>query len=293
MTEDIIHTNSTPLGRNRKKGIVLLLVSASFFSFSGIFVKGVSASAADVVFWRALFGAIFMFLWVYFSGRWKTELVLNRQVSLLASLAVICTTTFLMSFKFTSIANVAILYAATPLFAGAFGWVILSEKFPLREILLSILALFGVGVVVFGSLGTVNLLGDTLAIVMSITLALIIVIFRKYPDTSSGAVNVYSCVALVLLFSFFSEPFNVPILEVGILAVFAVFFIVAYVTLQEGSKILPPALVSLLSIMETPLAPVWAWLVLSEIPSAMTVLGGSIIMFAVVSAVVEFKGETT
>ena len=126
-----------------------------------------------------------------------------------------------------------------------------------------------------------------LRIVMAGALALIIVMFRKFPDTSSSAVNVYSCLVLVGLFSLFSDPFHVPLTEIAILGVFAFFFILAYVTLQEGSKILPPALTSLLSILETPLAPIWAWLILSEYPTLMTILGGCIILFAVLTAIFE------
>ena len=155
--------DAKPKNNSRRHGVVLLIISASLFSFSGVFVKGVSASAADVVFWRAVFGALLMFVWVVISSQVRTELKFTKQVALLAGLAVICTTTFLMSFKFTSIANVPMIYAATPLVAGALAWLILAESFPLRDILLSLLALFGVGVVVFGSLGTVNLLGDFLA----------------------------------------------------------------------------------------------------------------------------------
>lgn len=275
--------------QNKKKGIIYLLISAIFFSFSGIFVKGVEATGADVVFWRAVFGAVFMFAWVLISSDIRQDMRLKFPVLILAGLAVICTTTFLMAFKYTSIANVAIIYAATPLVAGILGWLILSEQFPLKDILLSFLAFLGVGVVMFGSLGTINLLGDFLAVVMAITLGLIIVIFRKFPKTSSGAVNIYSCIVLVIIFSIFASPQTTPMYDIGILAIFALFFIIAYVTLQEGSKVLPPALTSLLSILETPLAPVWAWLFLSELPGLATVLGGLIILIAVFGAIVGSK----
>ena len=271
----------------KRKGVIYLLVSAVFFSFSGVFVKGEEATGADVVFWRAAFGAVFMLAWVAISSDIRQDMRLKLPVVILAGLAVICTTTFLMAFKYTSIANVAMIYATTPLVAGMLGWLILSERFSLKDILLSFLALFGVGVVVFGSLGTINVLGDSLTIIMATTLALIIVLFRKFPETSSGAVNIYSCAVLVIIFSFFASPQTVPLQEIIILAIFALFFIIAYVTLQEGSKILPPALTSLLSILETPLAPLWAWLLLSELPALMTVIGGLIILIAVLAAIAE------
>ena len=110
-------------------------------------MKGVEATGADVVFWRAVFGAVFMLAWVAISSDIRQDMRLKLPVVILAGLAVICTTTFLMAFKYTSIANVAMIYATTPLVAGMLGWLILSERFSLKDILLSFLALFGVGVV--------------------------------------------------------------------------------------------------------------------------------------------------
>lgn len=272
---------------DRKKGLIYLVISAFCFSFSGIFVKGVEASGADVVFWRALFGVILVLLWVYGTSQVKKQLKISWSMVFIAGLAVICTTTFLMSFKYTSVANVAIIYAACPLIAGFLGRVILAENFSIKQIIFCLLALTGIVVVMRGSLGTINIYGDTLAIIMSATLALIIVLFRKYPNTASGGVNVYSCITLVAIFFFIGDPISVPVHEILILALFALFFIVAYVTLQEGSKLLPPALTSLLSILETPLAPVWAWLFLSEFPTASTLIGGAIILVAVMLAVLE------
>lgn len=267
--------------------MIYLLVSAVCFSFAGIFVKGVEASGADVVFWRALFGAFFVLAWVAMTSQIERQIRPERRVFLIASIAVVGTTAFLMSFKHTSIANVAIIYATTPLVSGVLGWIILSERFSLKQIFFSLSALAGVGVVVYGSVGSINIYGDTLAIIMVATMALMIVLFRKYPETASGGVSFYSCAALAIGFSVIGDPVSVPIEEIGILALFALFFIVAYVSLQEGSKILPSALASLLSTLEMPLAPIWAYMILAEVPALTTVIGGVIILTVVLCAVLE------
>jgi len=58
-------------------------------------------------------------------------------------------------------------------------------------------------------------------------------------------------------------------------------FSAASVTLAEGAKRLPAAETALLSALETPLAPVWAWLMFSEIPAVLTLVGGAIVLLAV------------
>ncbi|WP_423909975.1 DMT family transporter [Candidatus Spongiihabitans sp.] len=269
---------------NQKIGIFYLLISAVLFSFAGIFVKGVEASSWDVIYWRALFGVIFVVIWYGFRLQLGKQLRLRMSGFSIALLAVICTTAFLSSFKFTSIANVAMIYAVTPLMSGLLGWVILREHISKQELIASIFAIIGVAVVVNGSVGQINIYGDGLAIVMAVTLALIIVLFRKYPDTPSGGVNILSCAILVLMCSLIGTPFSVPFHEIAILAFFGLLFVTAYITLQEGAKILSPTLTALLSILETPLAPIWAWLILSEIPVLSTIVGGAIVLIAVLVA---------
>jgi len=82
----------------------------------------------------------------------------------------------------------------------------------------------------------------------------------------------------------FGDPFTASFRDVLVLAVFALVFVIAYVTLLEGAKLLSPTLTALLSILETPLAPIWAWLVLSEIPNLSTMIGGCIVIMAAIVA---------
>lgn len=82
------------------------------------------------------------------------------------------------------------IYAMVPLMAGILGWLILRENVSRSELIASIIAFAGVGIVVQGSLGQINIYGDSLALFMTITLALMIVLFRKFPDTPSGGVSI-------------------------------------------------------------------------------------------------------
>lgn len=278
--------------RNKRLGVTLLLTSAFCFSFAGVFTKGVQASNWDVIFWRALFSILFVLLWYKSRGQLKQQFKLDRQGVLISILAVICTTAFLSSFKFTTIANVAMIYATVPLAAGIIGWIILGERISRSEFLASIVALLGVGIVIQGSIGQIHLVGDLLATLMTICLGLVIVLFRKYPRTPAGGVNLLSCSILVLMCTFLGSPTTVPLNEVIILAVFGLFFIVAYITLQEGSKLLSPTLTGLLSMLEAPLAPVWAFIILSEFPDSTTLVGGAVIILAVLGATVRSSVRT-
>ena len=70
--------------------------------------------------------------------------------------------------------------------------------------------------------------------------------------------------------------------EIGILVAFGLVFAAASVLLVEGARLVPSAKAALISALETPLAPLWAILILGEWPSYTAVFGGTIIILAVV-----------
>jgi len=265
-------------------GLVYLLISAVCFSFAGVFVKLVDTGNWGVIFWRAGFGLLFLIIFYSCAGRLTEQVRMQVSGVVISLVAVVSTSAFISSFQYTSIANVVVIYASTPLLSGILGWWWLREAVSSREVFASIATFIGVGVVVLGSLGQINIFGDSLAIVMAVTMAMIIVLLRKFPDTPSGGVNLLSGAILMPICILFGDPFATSIRDVFVLALFALVFVIAYVTLLEGAKLLSPTLTALLSILETPLAPIWAWLVLSEVPVLSTVIGGTIVTMAAIVA---------
>jgi drug/metabolite transporter (DMT)-like permease len=262
------------------------LVSAVYFSFAGVFTKGVAAGSWDVIFWRAGFGLVFLIIFYAGTGQIHRQVNVKPSGFMISLIAVVSTTAFITAFKHTMIANVAMIYASTPILAGLMGWWAMRETISRKEFVASIAVLFGVGVVVHGSLGTIDIYGEALAILMVLTMAMIIVLFRKFPETPSGGMNMLSCAVLMPICMLIGDPFAASSHDIFLLAVFAILFLIGYLTLQEGAKLLPPTLTALLSILETPLAPIWAWLILSEIPVLSTLTGGVIIIAAIVFATV-------
>ena len=80
-------------------------------------------------------------------------------------------------------------------------------------------------------------------------------------------------------------PFDVARAEVFILAAFGLLFAIASVTLAEGAKRVPSGQTALLSSLETPFAPFFAFMVFTEMPNMPTLLGGSVVLFAVLISI--------
>jgi len=263
-------------------GALLVVVSAITFSTAGLFTKGVQAGAWEVIFWRGLFAATLTTAWTMKRGTLQSNFLgMGFSGVSIGVVGALGTAAFIPAFKFTTIANVSLIYAISPLIAALLAWIAIGERATFRTMAGCAGALLGVAVIVSGSLGTISLRGDLLALSMTVAMASIMVIYRKYPDTPGAGPQVLQSVLLLPVAAMFGDPFDVDRMEIGVLAAFGLLFAIASVTLAEGAKRVPSGQAALLSSLETPLAPVFAFFLLSEIPSAATFLGGFVVLVAV------------
>ena len=263
-------------------GIALVLISATIFSSAGLFVKGVDATAWSIIFWRGLFAALFTIAYVAWRGETRTEFTgMGRTGLAVAVVGASGTIAFIPSFKFTTIANVSLIWAAAPFVTAAIAWIWLRER-PTKVVLAaSLFAFTGVLIVVSGSLGSLHLRGDLLALWMTISMSIYMCIYRRYPNTPAAGPAALMSVLLVPLGFIFGDPMAASYEEIFIMASFGLVFSVASVTLAEGARRLPASETALISAIETPLAPFWAFLLFMEYPAASTITGGIIILTAV------------
>jgi drug/metabolite transporter (DMT)-like permease len=187
------------------------------------------------------------------------------------------------SIKNTSIANTFLIFSATPAIAAAFSWLFLREKTS-KQTLIAIIAVgVGISIVVFGSLGSGNWVGDLLALFAVTCLALMLTLLRKYHDVSRmGAVGLGGFLLAVTMF-FFTEPSTFSMntwLIMGAMGLLSAPF--GRVLSMVATRYATAAEVSMTLMLETVLAPVWAFLFFAEIPATASLAGGVIILITIV-----------
>ena len=263
-------------------GVALLLASALTFSSAGLFTKGVIAGAWAVIFWRGLFAAIFTTLWTAQQGTFKENFfAMGRSGWAVGVIGAVGTACFIPAFKLTSIANVALIYAASPLIAGMLAWIFIGERASRATIIGALMAMVGVAIIVSGSLGQSNLQGDVLALIMTLVMAGVMVIYRARPETPGAGPSVMQSLFLLPPSFLLGQPLRTDAAEILILMVFGILFAIASVTLAEGAKRVPSGQTALLSSLETPLAPILAFLVQAEVPRTATIHVGTVELLAV------------
>lgn len=263
-------------------GIALVVLSAIVFSSAGVFTKSVEAGAWEVIFWRGLFAALFTILYVTWRKTLHSEIYnMGWSGFCVAAIGASATAAFLTAFKLTSMANVMLIYAAAPLFSAAMAWIWIREKISSPILLGCFGSIIGVWIIIHGSNVTGTILGDLFALWMTIGMSILMVIYRRWPNTPAAGPAALSSVILLPFGIHFGNVTNISFNDFIVLACFGLIFAIASVTLAEGVKRISAGEAALLSTLETPLAPILGYLFFSEIPSLATFIGGSLILVSV------------
>ncbi len=265
-------------------GIFLIVVSALVFSLAGVLTKSIEADAWTIACWRGLLGGILIVAYVAWSDRKKPlheSFRLGWKGWLLASVGSLASLAFIFAFKLTYIANVVVIFGTAPFMAAALGWWFIRERFSWRTFVAAILSFIGVYIVVTGGLGSGNVVGDMVALVMTLGCALYMVLIRAFRDSPVVFAGAVSGLQLFLVSWFVVDPLAVSRHDMVLLSLFGISFAIAVVLWTEGTKLIPAAEAGLLGTSETPFAILLAWLLLAELPPLESFIGGGMVSTAV------------
>jgi drug/metabolite transporter (DMT)-like permease len=126
---------------------------------------------------------------------------------------------------------------------------------------------------------------------MTIAMSLYMCIYRRYPNTPAAGPAAVISLILVPIGFISADPLAASWREILIMASFGLVFSLASVTLAKGARRLPASETALISAIETPLVPIWAFLLFAEYPAGTAIVGGMIILAAVFGSLLYSKGK--
>jgi drug/metabolite transporter (DMT)-like permease len=278
----------TDTASQRRTGIALVIAAAVAWSTAPFFTKLLPLDSWTILFWRGLFGgAVISVILVITQGLagLRDFTGMGKSGWLVASLSMLGMITFIPALQLTSVSNVAIIIATGPFVAAAIAWIWLRETPRLRTLLAMLVALYGVVIIVGGAGGNSDIIGIALACFMTLVISAMTVVVRRHKGTPMVAAAALSN----LLGSVVSLPFahgitGVTTTELVTLAMFGFFQVGLGLSLFVlGSRFLPSGQATLIGTLETPLMPFWVWLAFQETPTSRVLIGGALVMGAVVT----------
>ena len=267
-------------------GPLLVFLGACSLSFGGLLVKSFEgASLWQILFWRSLFfiSVVSIYLSFTYGSKVFKILYVSGIPGVFGGLVLgIGFFSYVYAMYNTTVANANFIIQTQTLFLAVFGYFFLKEKVSKTTIFSIVLAMIGILIMVGNSLSPGQLSGNLVAFLMPISFAVLIIVVRKYPKIDMVPLQlVAGVIAMIIGFTVAGKiSISAHDIFIGFLAGFFQLGF-GFILITIGAKSTPSAVVGIIMLTEAILGPMWAWLFINELPSIIVMIGGSIVLLAV------------
>jgi drug/metabolite transporter (DMT)-like permease len=271
---------------NNTKGILITALGVFIMSLESLFIKLTSISPFTFSFYLGIFMFISMLLLLVIKQRdiireiTKTSLYIFLLCGILMGSANIF---FIWAIKSTTAANVVLIIGTGALFTSFFSYLFYKEKIRINVLIASFFMILGLLIIFNDKVGLGSLKGNVLALLCTMTFSLSFVLMSKYTRINRIALTGMTGISLAIIAYFASDTITIDLYNLSVVAVMGL-IITPYsrVLIFSGTKFINASEVSLLMIIETVMGPIWVWMVLKEVPSTYTFIGGGIILLTLI-----------
>jgi drug/metabolite transporter (DMT)-like permease len=273
-----------------RQGVALVLAAGALWSLMALMLRQIEAASVwQILFWRSLgvVPVLFAFVWWTSKGQPFQQI---RSIGLAGTVGafglVFAFAGAIYAIQSTTVANAVFLFTASPFVAALLGWIVLREQVGFWTWAAIALAVIGMYVMVREGLAIGAMHGNIAALLSAAGFGAFSVALRwgkvgdMLPVSMLGAA--FSVVVAGIVLTLQGQPILVSGWDMGVSLVMGMGVLaLGMVAYTLGSKVIPAAQLTLLSLVEVLLAPLWVFLFLGETASAATFLGGGVLLAAV------------
>ena len=284
-------TNDLGNALEARRGLVFVFMAGVFWSTIGLGVRMIDeATVWQILLYRSISLSFFLAIVIYIRSRGNLFKVVKATglPGCIAGLALVgAYSGGIYGIQSTSVANAMLLFASAPFMAAILGWIFLREKVRKATWLAILIAIAGIGIMVQDKTqGGAALLGNLAALGSAFGFAVFTVALRwgrsgdMLPAVFLSGIFAIFITSSICLLSGLS--FQISVNDTSISMGMGVFQVGAGLVLYTlGSKTLPAAELTLLSLAEVLLGPLWVYLFLNEVATLNTLLGGLVLLLAI------------
>jgi drug/metabolite transporter (DMT)-like permease len=270
--------------------VIMVIIAATLWSLMGLMIRQIEVVGTwAVLFWRSagLIPVLLAVIWWRSGGQVLARLRGVGLAGVIGGLGLVFAFAgAIFAIQATTVANAVFLFSASPFLAAVLGWLTLKE--PVRKATWIAILLAGVGmfIMVREGLAAGALAGNLAALLSALGFAVFTLALRwgKLSDMMPAVVlgAAFSTVVAGVAAPVMGTGLAAPPRDIAIsVAMGAIILATGMALYTTGSRVIPAAELTLLSMVEVMLAPIWVWLVLGETASAGTFLGGAVLLAAV------------
>ena len=288
MVSEFLTTSSI----EQKAGKIIIPIAMVSVSFAAIFIRFSDSHPIAIAFYRMFFSSLILLLFI---PRYLDEIksMSKRDFFILFTTGLLLAVHFsawFASLRYTTVASSVVLVSAHPLIvAWISGWY-LNEKTNRKAVLGIIIAMLGIVVMTFSdyTVGKLALFGDILALIGMLAVAGYLIRgreMRKRMSLIPYTFIVYSTSAFFL--ALFSIPFSTSF-KVYAPREYMIFLALAIIPTMFGHtlynwalKYVKASFVSVSLISEPVLSSIFAFLIFTEVPPTLTIVGAGVTLIGI------------
>jgi drug/metabolite transporter (DMT)-like permease len=262
-------------------GVACAVAAAAAFSTAGVLVRRIELPAWDVSFWRSLLLLITIAPLLVWRRR-ETWIDLRKGGGALVASAVVLAgsmVAFILALGLAPVANVVIMFGATPFITALLARLLLGEPLHRHTIIAMAVAAAGLALAVAGSLRGGAAMGMAVAFIVVLCMSANYVIVRRRRDVGMTPSLALAGLFAALVSLPFADPSAATAREMPWLLALGPGQLAAGLLLYMAAlKRIPAGRAALLGLLELVLGPIWVWLVDGERPGSLTLLGGAVVI---------------
>jgi DME family drug/metabolite transporter len=278
------------MSSEHKLGLFFVFMAGVLWSTVGLGIRLIEDAAVwQILLYRSISLSAFLYLLIRVRSGVGPFVQLKRMgwPAVVAGLSlVVAYSGGIYAIQSTSVANAMLLFATAPFMAAVLGWVVLREPVRGATWIAICVAIAGIAIMVADKSGDVALQGSLAALGSAFGFAVFTVALRwgksgeMLPAVFLSGLFAIAITAMICLVQ--GLPLVLSVNDGGIALSMGVFQVGAGLILYTlGSRSLPAAELTLLSLAEVLLAPLWVWLFLGETASVNTLIGGVVVLLAI------------
>ena len=271
---------------DKRKGELMMVAAAVLWSISGIIMKYIDWSPFLISGGRGVFSALIVYISMRLS---HYPLRFTKKSMGIAVATFINILTFIAANKLTTAANAIVLQYTAPIFVVLITVFILKRRLKAYEIIAVLVAIVGVVFFFLDQMSPQGMLGNILATISGFFMALVYALSGEIKDDGeriSGLAIGHALLAVIgiPIGLILTDPANittVPILLVVFLGTIQMG--IPYVLFGRASVLISNVELSLITMLEPMLNPIWVALIYGEIPGPRAFIGAALIIGAVIA----------
>jgi len=267
-------------------GVACLLTATLFTSTAGIILRLIEqADGWQVLFYRSVSFVAVLLGYIAIRQRGQTLQAFRAVGGPGLVVAVALATafaTFILALRETTVANVVFITGTTPFFAALFAWLALREPVRPAVWLAMAVAFCGLVIMLGGGLARGTMTGNLLALTCCLCFAVTLVAMRRGKAVDMLPAVCLAGVLVALVSAAMVESFRISAHDLALAVILGVVQLgFQYILVTAGSRHVPAAEIALIGRTVMVLGPLWVWIGVGEVPSQATLIGGAIVLAAV------------